>query len=239
MSYPMRQFEIGKIYHIINRGVEKRVIFKDNQDYLRFILGLYYFNHREYVDIWTDLAFKKDKVRSVLGTSEVPSTEDSREMIVDIFAFALMPNHYHLIIKEIIPGGITKFMTKMSGYSKYFNKRYDRVGPLVQGRYKAINIKDEIQLINLFSYVHTNPVELKEPLWKDFKVKNKNSAIELLEDYRWSSYRDYIGKVTFPSVTQREFFLELLGGANECKRIIDDWISFKAENFDFGPNEVE
>lgn len=141
-----------------------------------------------------------------------------------------MPNHYHLIVREITKGGISLFMSKLGGYSTYFNKQYNRVGPLFQSRFKAVPIQTEIQLSNIFTYVHTNPVELYEPQWKDLKVKNKQNAINWLESYKWSSYQDYVGNSIFPTVTQRDFFLDLYGGAKECREAIEDWIEFKAEN---------
>lgn len=234
--------QIGAIYHVINRGVEKRKIFMKPQDYSRFILGLYFFNDKNAkADIWTNLRSRRDKTLAVIGSRGYPGYPlagddtliDKRERLVDLLAFALMPNHFHFIIREIKEGGTSSFMQKMCGYVRYFNQQYDRVGPLFQGRYKAVEIKDEGQLRTTFVYVHTNPVELKEPEWKDLKVKNAKNAINWLGHYRWSSYHDYVGNPTFPDVTQRDSFLKLYGGEKECRQAIDDWVLFKAENAQF------
>jgi len=231
-----RQFEIGGVYHIVNRGVEKRKIFQNTQDYSRFILGLELFNKKESSNLWEVIAKVGSDPASVRIARE---REKKHEPIVELLAFALMPNHYHLIIKEITDSGISSFMQKMGGYSTYFNKQYNRSGALFQSRYKSVTVEDNIQLGNVFVYVHTNPVELKEPGWKDLKVKNATSAINLLENYRWSSYLDYAGKTNFPAVTQRDFFLKHYGGEKACRQAVEDWITFKAENAQYGQEIIE
>ena len=229
MPKQQRQFEIGGIYHVFNRGVEKRKIFLKNQDYSRFILALEFFNRIDsYLDIW-DLIVPKGGPGPPLARLEKERIKDF-EPLVEFLVFCLMPNHFHFIIREIHEGGISLFMNKLGGYSTYFNKQYDRVGPLFQGRYKSVKIKNDTQLINIFSYAHTNPVELVESEWKDLKVKNKKNALKYLETYKWSSYRDYIGKPTYPAVVNRKFFLDLLSGEKGCKQVVEDWISFKAQN---------
>ena len=215
MPRPPRQFEVGSIHHIMNRGYEKRTIYRDDHDYARFIESLYHFNDKESVFI-ANLA-KASRSIPAASDSSGPTPRvrlEKKEPIVEVLAFTLMPNHYHLILREIIDGGIALFMQKLGdGYTGYFNEKYDRhgVGGIFQGRYKSVRIKDDIQLGNIFVYVHTNPVELKEPEWKDFRVKNARNAINWLSHYRWSSYHDYVGNPTFPNVTQRGFLLDVYG----------------------------
>jgi putative transposase len=233
MPRKLRQFEIGDIYHIVNRGVDKRDIFLKNQDYSRFILGLEFFNSDKPVDIWTF-------IERAVGGSDPPTALLAKRLegergklknpIVELLAFALMPNHYHLILREIKSGGISFFMKKIGGYSTYFNKQYKRTGSLFQSRYKSIKIEDDGQLATIFAYVHTNPVELVEQGWKDLKVENFENAVSFLENYRWSSYGDYIGKPAFPIVSSRQFFTDFFNQEKGCKQVVEDWIKFKAQN---------
>ena len=232
-----RAFQVGGIYHIFNRGVDKREIFMKNQDYSRFILGLYFYNDADAkYSIWTNLKNRKDRTYAILKPSiAVPRTAiegEERDPLVELLAFTLMPNHYHLIVREIKEAGISSFMHKMGGYSKYFNNQYRRSGVLFQGPYKVVDIKDDFQLVNIFNYVHTNPIELVEPEWKNLIVRDKEKAINYLNNYRWSSYRDYIGKPTFPRVSNRDFYNEFLGNEEGCRKSIEDWIDFKVENAD-------
>ena len=222
-----RQFSIGAIYHVINRGVNRAAIFSSAQDYSRFILGLELFNSNEHINIWQAL------FRGGAGTDLAQLLKDSRlkkrAPIVELMAFVLMPNHYHLVIREVAEDGISLFMKKLGGYSLYYNKRHDRVGPLFQSRYKALEQMGNIQLSNLFAYVHTNPVELIEPGWKDeFKVRNPQKTIEYLNQYPWSSYQDYLGTGRYKYTTNRSFFLKYFSNKNGCKRNVEDWIKFKA-----------
>lgn len=227
MPRELRQFEVGGIYHIIQRGVEKRKIFTNSQDYSRFILGLEFFSRDASVDIWNLVA---PGVPGTPGERIVRAREESAKPIVELMAFALMPNHFHLIVREIQEGGISLFMMKMGGYSRYFNNQHNRIGPLFQSRYKMVPVKTDAQLSILFAYVHTNPVELVEPKWKDLKVVNRKKATDFLGDYKWSSYRDYLGLQNFSNATQCDFFLDLYGGTRGCRQMIEDWIYFKADN---------
>ncbi|MEX2144835.1 MAG: transposase [Candidatus Spechtbacterales bacterium] len=225
-----RQFKVGGVYHIINRGVEKRNIFLKSQDYSRFILGLEFFNRRNtYNNLW-ELIAEAGTVPASAGERLNKEREKNTKPIIEILAFALMPNHYHLILREIQDGGTSLFMRKMGGYSTYFNKQNERVGPLFQGRYKAVTIENDNQLTTIFNYVHTNPIGLIESGWKDLKVKNKKKAIDYLYAYKWSSFHDYIGQPKYPHLLQKNFYLDIFGSEKECQQVVEDWINFKAEN---------
>jgi putative transposase len=221
-----REIQVGNIYHLINRGVEKRTIFRKDQDYSRFILALEFFNDQNPIGLWNLIErFTPSDLHKRLERSR----EKPKDRLVDLLAFALMPNHYHLVAQEITPNGISLFMQKLGGYASYFNKQYDRVGSLFQSRFKSVLIKDDTQLYTIFAYVHTNPVELVEPGWKEFEVQNTSHALQYLQEYRWSSYLDYIGKPNFPMVSQRERFLNFYGDEKKCQDAVEDWVKYKAK----------
>lgn len=210
---------------MVKRGVEKRNIFLKPQDYHRLILGLEFCNSKDPTNLWSLVGSDPTKLRERL--------EDRRRKketsIIEVLAFALMPNHIHLILREIFKGGISLYMQKLGGYTTYFNKQYDRVGSLFQSRFKDIRIRDDVQLHAVFAYVHTNPVELWESGWKKFQVRDPNAAMKKLREYWVSSYNDYVGVGRFPSVTQREFFLNFFGSAEGCRQAVEDWIRYKAQ----------
>jgi hypothetical protein len=148
-------------------------------------------------------------------------------------AFCFMPNHIHLLAKQIKDDGISKFMQKVGGYAAYFNKKYHRMGHLFN-RFKAIHIKTDDQLKNTFSYIHCNPISLIEPGWKENGAKDGRAVINFLEkEYRWSSFFDYIGKKNFPSVTDREFLFDIIGGIGGSRQAITDWINYKRVSNEF------
>ena len=223
------QFANNEIYHIYNRGVEKRDIFIENLDYLRFIHDMYEFNDANFVS-GTNLRFACRKPSEVDEKSiELIFIEEKdkkpRKLLVDILAFCLMPNHYHLILKQKINGGITKFMHKVgTGYTNSFNLKNERVGHLFQGSYKAKHINQQNYFDYLLFYLHFNPLDLIEEDWRGGGIKNYGKYTEYLNDYRWSSHLDYSGKKNFPSVISRDFYLDLLKGEEGYRNQIEDWM---------------
>jgi len=123
-----------------------------------------------------------------------------------------MEDHYHLLISELIEGGLVKFMMKVNvGYAKYYNERYGRRGHLYQGKTKKILIENEVHFLYILHYVHLNPLDYfigaKEWRVRDKStIKNAKDALEYLNSYRWSSYPDYCGKKNFPSILTKDLF---------------------------------
>ncbi len=208
------------LYHILSRGVDKRKIFLDDEDYLRGIHDLFEFNDVAPVNNLTYFFRKgpKDVGRPYIKRK-------ARKLLVKIHVFCLMPNHYHLFLSAVVENGIPLFMKKFNGgYAKYFNEKYERRGALFEGRYKRVIIKNEAHFIHLPYYIHLNPLDLITPEWREQKLNNFAKAMKFLNSYRWSSYLDYAGEKNFPSVTHRDFLLEFLGGHEQYKRDITKWL---------------
>lgn len=221
MNKPKFISEPNCIYHIYNRGVEKRKIFLDDQDYFRFIHDLFEFNDEA---LAVNLYYKQSNFKSY-EVQPRKIKRKPRKLIVEILAFCLMPNHFHLLLRQSSKDGIVKFMHKLgTGYSMYFNGKYERVGGLFQGRFKAILIDNETYFLYLPYYIHSNPLDLIMPNWKEEGIRNWREAKNFLEDYRWSSHFDYIGKKNFPSVTQRDFLLKVFGSDKEYMKGIERWL---------------
>ena len=224
-----------KIYHIVNRGVGNSLIFKNKDDYYRGIFSLYEFNDSNPASI-----FKRRRARLWAKQDGREQFSSARDLLVEILDFYFMPNHIHLLVRQIKDNGITQFMRKLgAGYAGYFNRRYNRKGHLFQGRFRAVHIKTNEQLKNVFVYIHTNGVSLLEPKWKERGISNPKKVIKFLENYKWSSYQDYIGKKNFPSVTNRKFLLKVMGGEDACKNFVNGWIKYKKGIKDFGDVDLE
>ena len=176
------QFAPSEFYHIYNRGVDRRDIFLDERDYRRFLRLLFLSNSLAPIHL-SNLHFSLE--------SEVYKLE-REEPLVDIGAYCLMPNHFHILLKENVPNGTSLFMQKLStGYTMYFNKRYERSGALFQGRFKAEHVGTDPYLRYLFSYIHLNPVGIIESEWKERRVQDISRARDFLKTYEYSSYLDY------------------------------------------------
>lgn len=171
----------GEYYHVFNRGNNKQQIFFDQRDFSRLLFLILYFQSPvNFYNLGRQASyFVKHRM---FNMSDEIDKEVIKKRNVSLIGFALMPNHFHLIVREIKEGGISKYMQRtLNSYTKYFNTKYDRIGHLFQGPYKAVHVKNNEQLLYLSTYVHRNPREVKD--WEDVEEK-----------YPWSSYQDYIGE---------------------------------------------
>ncbi len=208
-------------YHTLNRGVDKRNIFLDKQDYLRFIHDLYELNNEDRVETTSHLF----KANPDITNNTNGKNRKERKMIVDILAFCLMPNHYHLLLSPKIKNGIPLFMQKVNmGYSKYFNQKYEREGTLFQGRYKGILITDNTHFLHLPFYIHLNPLDLKYPEWRASKIASPEKALEFLESYKWSSHLEYLGAKNYGSVLDKKILNEIFDGSTGYKKLIETYL---------------
>lgn len=200
----LKNYVENSFYHIYNRGVAKQVIFPDTQDYKVFLKYL-------------KDALSKPQVRkttfSLRGRSFQAILRPLRnfEKEITLMAFCLMPNHFHFLIKQKGKKSLEGFMRSLiTRYAQYFNKKYDRVGPVFQGRYKAVLITKDDYLLHLTRYIHLNPMEhtrnilgayssypeylgLKKTLWikPDFVLKYFNNTL-IPELKKFNSYKSFV-----------------------------------------------
>jgi len=231
MPYRDIQFVNDEIYHIVLRAIDDNLLFKNIDDYYRGIFSIYEFNTTNPVTIRERRKIRVQLKKADRGPSSVAEAFiDKRDKLVEVFGFCFMPNHFHLLLKQLKENGITKFMSKGgTGLGGYFNRKYSRKGHVFQDRFTAIHIKNEDQLKTIFVYIHTNSISIIEPKWKEIGIKESEKVIKFLENYKWSSYPDYIGKKNFPSVTDRDFILEIMGGKQGCEEFIKNWVRYKGK----------
>lgn len=164
----------NSFYHIYNRGVEKRNIFQDSQDFSVFCSYL-----KNYL-----LPKNETELKSIIISTDNPSKEKQKAIKllqlknfsgkIELHAFALLPNHFHLLIWQETENDIDSFMNAVgTRYASYFNRRNKRVGPLYQGVYKAVLVKTDEQLLHLSRYIHLNPLRyLNLPFakWREIEI---------------------------------------------------------------------
>ncbi len=189
-----------ELYHALNRGVEKRALFLDTQDYMRFVHDMRLFNDTK----------RAENVSYILSHPHIDVRHRYEgERLVDIHGWCLMKNHYHLLLSERIDGGISKFLQKLNGgYAKYFNERYGRVGTLYQGKSKKILIDSDAHFLHILHYIHLNPLDYikSAATWRERKITKVKAAVEYLSQYRWSSYREYCGANDAYPIVSTELF---------------------------------
>ncbi len=178
-------FGIDEWYHCYNRGVDKRLVYQDSADYERFLLALFTSGGEKPVQTSN---LKNKRLADVI----LDSSFDRGNAIVEIGAYCLMPNHFHLVLKEIDKGGIARFMQKLcTGYTMYFNTKYERTGALFAGTFKSKIVDDDLYLKRLVAYVHLNPAKLFDSAWKNGDGNVSQIKNELIR-YRYSSLPDFL-----------------------------------------------
>lgn len=182
MAMRKTPFAVDEWYHCYNRGIEKRIVYEDESDYRRFLEQLYLANN--------DIPLKRDDIG--MSNFEEILRIPLDNPVVAIGAFCLMPNHYHLLLKEIVEGGITLFMQKLgTAYTMYFNARYERTGNLFMKPFRSRYVDTDNYFQYLINYLHCNPAELYEPKWKTGDIKNMKMLTEKLVLYPYSSLCAY------------------------------------------------
>lgn len=207
-------------YHIYNRGIDKRKIFNNNDDYRRFLILLYLCNNTNPVDI-------RELFNKGLAFDEILSL-NREETIVDIGAYCLMPNHIHLLMTPRKENSISLFAHKLfTGYTVYFNKKNERTGRLFESTFKAKLVEADEYLKYLFAYIHLNPVKLVEPTWKDNGIKDLAKSQKFINAYNWSSYSAYIYKKIKNPILCKESFPGYFDTYQNFKDFIEDWLKYK------------
>ncbi len=206
----------GEFYHVYNRGVDKRTIFKSHRDFERFVIALFLFNDvksRDY-DLTTI---------NLRGLTSYPNTEK----LVDVVQWSLMKNHFHFLLRQRVDGGISLFMQKVgTGYTLYFNKKHERSGRLFQGTFKAKRVKNDEHFIRLASYIPLNPLELYFHEWerKGVPPEETSAAKQYLRQYIWTSYNDYFFEDLIPGFISKKVFFKAFGSHDAYKKYIDFYL---------------
>jgi putative transposase len=206
-------FAEGEFYHLYNRGTEKRKIFLNRKDYNYFLSLMYVCNSTKSIE------------KRNLGKSF-----DRGETIVDIGAYCLMPNHFHILIHEKIEGGISKYMLKlMTGYTMYFNQKYKRTGKLYEGIFKASHIGRDNYLKYIYSYIHLNPAKLIDKNWRANKNRDTTKLLNYVFTFGYSSIKEYAEK-KFKILTPEPFPIYFKKPLDHKKELFE-WLNFTTEAF--------
>lgn len=176
-------FTPGHSYHVFNWGVDQREIFSDVYDYHRFLRLLYLCNSDQPLNYNRLATFNLKHLFKI----------DRGCKLVSIKAYCLMPNHFHLLVKENEKGGVSKFMSRLAtAYSMYYNYKYSRRGKLYEGPFRARPISSVTVLQELINFVHSQPLKLLTPQTNQPEV-GTIAALDYLKNYPFSSLVDYLG----------------------------------------------
>ena len=190
------QFANEEFYHIYNCGVEKRDIFREEKEYFKFLNNLEYFNNESYYE-----ERRKEKIK------ELSSFLKEKEKIVEIIVFSLAPNHFHLMLKQLKEKGISNFMHKIgTSFTNLINKKYNRIGSLFQGPFKAIHISNNDYLLWLSGYINGN-IEIHK--------------IAKAESYKWSSFHYFLNSEESKILGNKDIILSQFKDIKEYKDFVE------------------
>lgn len=208
-------FAVDEFYHLYNRGTEKRTIFKSAADYTRFMHILYLCNGRIAVN------FRELEEQDIFGI-------ERGETLIDIGAYCLMPNHFHILVHEKEEDGISLFMRKLlTAYSMYFNKKNGRTGSLFDGAFKAKHAHTDNHLQYLFSYIHLNPAKIVDANWKTNMNVNQRKIFDYISRYPYSSFPDWRGKHRKEDVIlQKNAFPNYFEKKRDAERSLIEWLNY-------------
>ncbi|MBI4080454.1 MAG: transposase [Candidatus Levybacteria bacterium] len=168
-------FANGEVYHVYNRGVEKRPTFTNRREFARATETMSYYQYTK-----PPIRFSHFARLNAQQQSNIIDALRNQSKHIELLAYCLMPNHFHFLVRQIRDEGVSKFVANVTNsYTKYFNTKHERVGPLFQGVFKSAHIDSDELLLHVSRYIHLNPVS-------SFMVK-----IEDLNTYEWSSYIEY------------------------------------------------
>lgn len=209
MGYRRETFAPEHIYHVYNRGVEKRIIFDDDPDRSHFRALLPYCLPNDWIPSYS----VSKRLRSE-GNARKSKSISEGEGLVDILCYCLMPNHFHLLIRENVEKGISRYMQRLlNSYARHYNTRHERTGPLFSGPFRAVRVVSDDQFLHVTRYIHLNPFVaglVKDPL-----------------KYQWSSIASYLpdGKRFFlhPS------FLKKMMRPDKYKDFVTDFADYARE----------
>lgn len=203
------------IYHIYNRGVEKRIIFEDDQDYKVFLNYL-----KEYLSPALDHeTLKRDVTFKGVTFKGIPKQIINYSNEISLLAFCLMPNHIHLLVKQKDKDSIKKFTQSLfTRYSMYFNKKYKRTGSLFQGTYKATNVINKDYLLDITRYIHKNPLKVNKNLTDAYSSYSHYLNLYKLTWVKNELVTNYFNESTFiknNKIKNYEYFIEKFKYKNE------------------------
>ena len=211
------QFAEKEFYHVYNRGVDKRTIFYDKEDYDRFRGYLYLLNDVENLRVTN--FFVKSRAADLFKNAR-------GEQLVSIGAYCLMPNHFHILLTPLIEGGVSKFMQRLqTAYVMYFNEKRKRSGSLFEGTFKARHADTDEHLKYLFAYIHLNPSQLFNKDWENSDKDEILNYFSKVENYEYSSISEYITKKIV--ITDPKSFPSYFNEAKERREHLKYWFKYK------------
>lgn len=214
MPYRRVPIVVGQTYHVFNRSIAQQPIFLGTRYYRRGVELLEYYSYLK-----PGLRFSHyNRLPLQQRNDFLENLKKNGRKQIQLFSFCLMPNHVHFLIKEIVNGGISQFMSNFqNGYAKYLNLRTERSGSVFLSMFKAVRIETDEQLLHVNRYIHLNPLT-------SYVIKK----VEELETYPWCSFREYL-KGKSSDIVDTEFVLNFFSSKRKFKKFTFDQVDYQRQ----------
>ena len=203
----------GEVYHIFNKSIADFIIFNHLQEYERMILAIRYYMVKEHDNCLARFLESNQKEGQDINTI-LKAYLNEKPKLVDLIAYCIMPTHIHFILKQLQQNGISTFINNLlNSYTRYFNRKHKRKGPLLEGRFKSVIVKDDEQLLHLTRYIHLNPATA-------FLTNKPESWVA-------SSYKEYLQYDALMGICNFRGILNI--SPHEYKKFTENRISYQRE----------
>lgn len=199
--------ETGEIYHVFSKSIAGFVIFNNNREFERMMGTILYYQNR-------DLPISFSKFTRFNDLAKIIEQFNKSEKSVQIIAYCIMPTHFHFVLKQLEDDGISVFMRKvLDSYTRYFNIKHNRKGPLWEGKFKSVLAEKDEQLLHLTRYVHLNPTT--------------SNLCDKPEQWQFSSYNEYLATNNEISFCKYDGILEI--DPKSYEKFVEDRINYQKE----------
>lgn len=229
MPYRKEEFIENRFYHIVMRRIDGLALFKSVRDRVRFLFSMFVINTLNLPPPRNLSRWKTGEMIRVLDTGELPEEWKligKRKMpLVRICSFILLKNHVHILLEQLAPDGIQKFVQRLGdAYGKYFNIKYNRKGSLFETPFKAVPIIDDRQLRYVVGYITLNALDTVNIQWRKVRLKSSWADIRnILKSYSWSSYHYFMKKSNFSALVDGGLIKELFPTPSSFEKHLQEW----------------
>ncbi|MFH1896095.1 MAG: transposase [bacterium] len=222
MATKPRYFETRFAYHVFNCGTAKRSIFRKTHDYQKFLSVVSFYTHQQAIKLSRFNTLDVSDQKKYLNDN--PRNSETKR--ISLLAFCLMPNHFHFLIRPCTGGNLSTALSDIANsYTKYFNKRYKRMGRLFQGPFKSKKLEGDGNVLNVSRYIHLNPVLSSKT--------NPEQSTDRLFSYPYSSYINWTKDFSHSDIvdaTRLKNWVKLAGGQEKYKQFVKDGLNKNYKN---------
>lgn len=227
MAYRKEVFVNSRFYHVIIRGFNKKPIFLNERDCLRFLISALFINKvPPNLDMNLSRLDNSQIIKILNGEKDFfPELIKKPKPLIKVSSFSLLKNHAHFLIKQISDGGVQKFAHRLqTSFGKFFNIKYKNRGPVFENNFRAVPIMDDRQFRYVVGYIPLNALDTAGIGWRRVSLKESWTKVKrVLDAYPWSSYHYFMGRGNFSALIEGDLAKKLFSTPRQFEKHLKDW----------------